>query len=191
MTFLPTSQQNKVPSIRGLLRGGSLVAGIEVSVLISEAHTLSAQPTKLALEAGTQVSDHIILDPYVVAVVFEVSNVGQGAMASKDVFESFKTMLEKRELFELTTEHYTYDNMALISLTPLHAAPYKGRLQCTATLQRINQIKLQTVGREERKLGKPTKKKGSAEVDVGTQKTTPPKRSLLEKIRQKSIQANQ
>ena len=90
-----------------------------------------------------------------------------------------------REL-QTITEHYTYDNMALVSLTPLHAAPYKGRLQCTATFQRVNQVKLQTVGREEKKLA-PSKsgspgKTAAAEVNAGTQKAKPvEKGSWMEK----------
>ena len=172
MSFLPASQQNPIPSGRGILRGGSLVAGIEVSVLISEAHTLSAEASKFALESGAQVSDHVIVQPPTVAIAFEMTNAGPGAMAAKDVFESFKKMMEERERVELITEHHVYDNMVLTGLTPLHAAPYKGRLQCTATLQRINQVKLQTVGREETKLAPgPTKKTASAEVDAGVQNT--------------------
>lgn len=181
MSFLPTAQQNTTPTVTGLLRGGPIVAGIEVSVVLSESHTLTAQPTKQAIESGAQVSDHIILDPYSIAIVFEVSNVGEGPMIARDVFETFKTMLETRELIDLFTEHYFYDNMALVSLTPIHAAPFKGRLQCTATLQRINQIKLETVGRAAKK----TTKTGSAETNGGTQTTQPVNESWYEKLRKK------
>ena len=188
MSFLPTSQQDQTPTTQGVLRGGPLVAGIEVSVMLSESHTLNAQATKQALESGTQVSDHIIIDPDTVAIVYEVSNAGDGPMVARDVFETFKKMRDKRELFELITEHYVYDNMALINLTPLHAAPFKGRLQCTATFQRINQVKLQVVGREAKKV--PAKKGASAEVNAGTQVAGPPtpKQSALKK--QKNHLAN-
>ena len=152
----------------------------------SEGHTLTAQATKQALESGTQVTDHIILDPPSVTVNFEITNTSFWRMTAKGAFEKFKEMLEKRELFELITEHYTYDNMALVSFTADHAAPYKGRIQCTATFQRVNQVKLQTVGREEKKLapsksGSPSKT-AAAEVNVGTQKTQPLKEgSMMEK----------
>lgn len=185
MSFLATTQQNTIPSITGILRGGPLVAGVEVSVVLSESHTLTAQPTKQAIESGAQVSDHITLDPYSVAIVYEISNAGEGPMIARDVFETFKTMLEKRELIELLTEHFVYDNMAIISLTPMHAAPFKGRLQCTVTLQRINQIKLETVGRSAAK----TTKTGSAETNGGTQTTSEPKPSWVEQTRRKLAKA--
>ena len=170
MSFLPTAQQNPIPGSRGLLRGGSLVAGIEVSVLISESHTMSAEVSKFALESGAQVSDHVIIEPHTVTISFEVTNTGLGPMVAKDVFETFQKMLEARERLELITEHHVYDNMVLTSFTPAHMAPYKGRLECTAVLQRINQVKLQTVGREEKKLAPgPTQKTASAEVDAGVQ----------------------
>ena len=177
MSFLSNGTQSVISSIIGILRGGSLVAGIEVSVIISEGHILTAQATKQALESGTQVTDHIILDPITVTVNFEITNTSFWRMSAKDAFETFKKMLEKRELFELITEHYTYDNMALVNLTADHAAPYKGRIQCTATFQRVNQVKLQTVGREEKKLA-PSKsgspgKTGAAEVNAGVQKAQP------------------
>lgn len=168
------------------------MAGIEVSVLLSEAHTINAQATKVALESGAQVSDHIILEPYVINVTFEVSNAGLWHASSKDVFDMFKSMLEKRELFELITEHYTYDNIALINFSPTHSAPYKGRIQCTASFQRINQVKLETVGREEKSLAgssgttkDTTNKTASPEVGAGTQRTTEPSRTLLQQAAEK------
>jgi len=170
MAFLDTTQQNPVPTTRGVLRGGPLVAGVEVSVMLSESHTLNANATRNALESGTQVSDHVIIDPYNLAIVFEVSNAGDGPMVARDVFDTFREMLEKRELMEVLTEHTIYDNMVLVGLTPLHAAPFKGRLQCTATLQRINQVKFQMVGRAANKV---KNKSASGQVQAGTQNTIP------------------
>ena len=169
MTFVPvTAQQTTLSNSKGILTGGALVAGVEVSVMLSESHSLTAQATKQTLESGTQVSDHILIEPYTVSIAYEVSNAGDGASRAKDVFETFKNILEKRELLELTTEHYIYDNMVLTNLTPLHAAPYKGRLQCTATLQRVNQVKIAVVGRAPAKLKKgPIQKTGSAPVEGG------------------------
>lgn len=183
MSYLPSSQQSTVTSSRGVLRGGSLAVGVEVTVLVSESHTLAAQATKQALESGAEVSDHIINSPDSVSIVWEVSNAGNGVQQARDVFESFKTMLEKRELISLTTEHYAYDNMALVSVTPLHAAPFKGRLQCTVVLQRINQVRLEIVGRAPTRVKTKT---ASAETNAGPQNTPPPKQSYLEKMRQKN-----
>ena len=168
MAFVDTNQQDTIPTTTGILRGGPLVAGIEVSALLSEAHSLTAQTTQQALEQGSIVSDHVIIAPYSVTITFEVSNAGEGPTIAKDVFETFKEMLEKRELVELMTEHYIYDNMVLTGINPVHSAPYRGRLQCTATLQRVNQIKLQIVGREEKNMKGP-KKPAAAEQNAGQQ----------------------
>ena len=186
MSFLPTAQQNQTPTTTGVLRGGPLVVGVEVSVIVSEAHTLSAQATKQSLESGAQVSDHIILEPPSVSIVFEVSNAGDGAQAARDVFDTFKAMQEKRELVEVITEHTIYDNMALVSLSPVHAAPYKGRLQCTAVLQRINQVKIEMAGRSPKTLKGSSAKTGSAEVAGGTQNGKPPKKSWLKQTVEKN-----
>ena len=185
--FLPqTAQQDSVPDSSGVLRGGPLVAGVEVSVLISEAHQLAAQPTKNAIESGALMSDHVIIQPYAVSIVYEASNAGNGAMVAKDVFETFKNMLEARELLELITEHYAYDNMVLTSVSPLHAAPYKGRLQCTATLERVNQIKIETTGRNPKSLKGTASKTGSAQVNGGQQEGKPVSGTLGTKILDKA-----
>lgn len=171
----------------GLLRGGTLVVGVEVSIITSEAHSLQATATKQSIESGAQVTDHVILTPPQVAITFEVANTGGGAEIAKDVFETFKSMLEARELLEVITEHYIYDHMILIGLSPLHQAPYKGRLQCTATLQRVNQIQLQVVGRVPKKLSKDgAGKSASASIDAGPQVPEPPKVSWLEQTRRKA-----
>lgn len=171
----------------GLLRGGALVVGVEVSVITTESHSLQATATKQSIESGAQVTDHVILTPPQVAITFEVANTGGGAEIAKDVFETFKSMLEARELLEVITEHYVYDNMILVGLSPMHQAPYKGRLQCTATLQRVNQIQLQVVGRVPKKLSKDgAGKSASASIDAGPQVPEPPKVSWLEQTRRKA-----
>ena len=142
-----TSQQNLVPNVAGILRGGPLVAGVEVSVVLSESHTLSSDVTKFTMENGTQYSDHIINNPDVLAVTFEMANVGDGAAIARDVFETFKNMQNARTLLQVVTEHWIYDSMAITGITPLHAAPYKGRLQVVLTLQRLRTVTLNGKGR--------------------------------------------
>lgn len=192
MSFAPTiANQSTTTQSQGVLRGGPLVVGVEVSVMTAEAHTLAATATKQTIESGAEVSDHVIITPPSVAITYEVSNTGDGPEIAKDVFETFKNMLEKRELLEVITEHYAYDNMVLTSLTPMHAAPYKGRLQCTATLQRVNQIKLEVVGRTPKQLGKGTtqSKTASAQVNAGTQEAPKVKATYFKKLKDKNTQS--
>lgn len=178
-----TSQIGAPEDSHGLLRGGPLVAGVEVSVLISESHNLTSNATKLSLESGAQVTDHVIVDPDQVSVVFAMANVGSGADAARDVFETFKKMRDDRELVELTTEHHVYENMVIVSVAPLHQAPYKGALNCTINLQQINFVQLESVGRQNLGKGTTTSKTAAGKTNAGQQDPKPvDDRTGLQKI---------
>ena len=131
----------------GLLRQGSVVAGVPVSVLTAESHTFTANVPKIALESGAQVSDHMILEPAQVSVSFSMTNAGTERQKAKTAFDTFKAMMEERRLVEVVTEHAIYTNMVLVSLTPMHSAPYKGALTVTATFQQINFAELKSAAR--------------------------------------------
>lgn len=180
-----TGRQREETTTEGLLRGGPMVAGVEVSVIISESHNYTAQSTKLAMESGTIVSDHIILQPVAVDIVFEVVNTAEGKAIAKDVLETFYNVMAQRELLELITEHRVYENMALVNVSALHAAPFKGRLQLSATLEEMPQVVIESVGREPSRLAAgSTSKTASAEVKDGTQNTQEvDNRSGLKKIK--------
>ncbi len=162
-----TSLFTKNDKANNVLRNGTLVAGVRVAVKTTEAHTYSSSPTKLALESGALVSDHVILDPEVVAVTFSMTNAGEGRSAAKDAFDAFTTMLKTRQLVELVTEHAIYTNMCLVSLTPLHSAPYKGALSCTATFQKIYFVELVSAGRAPKQLKKSAQKTASGTEQDG------------------------
>ena len=51
-----------------IVRKGVAIAGIQVSVKKSEAHTYTSQATELAMESGATVTDHVILKPVTLAV---------------------------------------------------------------------------------------------------------------------------
>lgn len=142
------------------LRTGSKVAGVTVTVKESESHTYTANVTKLALESGAVVSDHMILEPETVAVTFAMTNAGSGASAAKDAFAAFVRMQRERQLVELVTEHAVYTNMVCSNLTPMHSAPYKGALTCTATFTKVYFVELVSAGRAPSQLKK--KAKGAA-----------------------------
>jgi hypothetical protein len=48
---------------------------IRVSVITNTAHNYSAEPTKLTIENGARLSDHVIIEPLTITITFEVSNV--------------------------------------------------------------------------------------------------------------------
>lgn len=146
--FLDRLSQAGAPSgVCGLLRGGRLVAGVEVSVLVSETHTRTASPTSVSLETGALVADHVIVNPAEVSVAFVMTNTGGGAEAARDALATFTFMLQNRQLLTLGTEHCVYENMVLTGVSPQHNAPFKGALTFTLNLQQINFVSLQSVGR--------------------------------------------
>lgn len=178
-----TSQSGSPRSSAGLLRGGSLVAGVEVSVLMSESHNLSSSITKLPMESGAQVTDHVILEPDEVSVVFTMTNASNGKDAARDAFETFKKMRDSRELIELATEHRVYSDMVIVGVSPMHQSPYKGALNVTIHLQQINFVRLQSVGRDPGSLRKGvTSKTASGKVNGGQQDPKEIRGTGLEKI---------
>ena len=161
--------------LRGMLAGGPLVAGVEVSVMLSEAHSFTATPSSFSLESGSQVCDHVIVNPDEVSIVFSMSNVGSGRENARDVFETFKRMLAQRQLVELITEHYVYENMILTSISPMHQAPYKGALNFSIKLQQVNFVQLELLGRNAESLNpdSPTSRTAAGPSNAGQVEAKP------------------
>lgn len=162
-TTLFTAQEQSTTRIRN----GSKLAGVVVTVKETESHTYNANLTKLSMESGSVVTDHMILEPETVAVTFSVTNAGQGRQAAKDVFDAFVTMQRTRQLVELVTEHAIYTNMALVSLTPMHSAPYLGTITCTATFQKVYFVELVSAGRAPSQMKGSAVKTGAGQVQAG------------------------
>ena len=151
-----------------IVRKGVAIAGIQVSVKKSEAHTYTSQATELAMESGATVTDHVILKPVTLAVTVAMTNAGGGADAARDAFESFVEMRKKREPVEVIT-----------SLTPTHSAPYKGALEIGITFQQVNFVELQSVGRSPSTLKGSAKKTGSAPVQSGKVEAKEPAKTWI------------
>ena len=164
-SFTSSTVQSGEPA--AIVRKGVAIAGIQVSVKKSEAHTYTSQATELAMESGATVTDHVILKPVTLAVTVAMTNAGDGADAARDAFESFVEMRKAREPVEVITEHAIYTNMVITSLTPTHSAPYKGALEIGITFQQVNFVELQSVGRSPSALKGSAKKTGSAPVQSG------------------------
>ena len=169
-----TSQTGAPTGSNGLLYGGPLVAGVEVTVLSSESHTLNATPTQTAIEDGSRVTDHVILDPVEVTVAFAVTNAGPGADQARDVYESFKKLRDERVVLELITEHAVYQNIVITGVDMRHEAPFKGALSVTLKLRQIAFVELQAVGRDPMALEKGViEKLASRQVDGGSLDAVP------------------
>lgn len=168
------------------LKTGSQIAGVTVTVKEAESHTYTATLTKLALESGASVTDHMILEPETVAVSFSVTNAGQGKQNAKDAFEAFVTMQRSRKLVELVTEHAIYTDMALVNLTPLHQAPYSGALTCTATFQKVHFVELVSAGRAPSQLAKGVEKTAAGQTQSGKVEPVKVNETGLEKLRRRA-----
>lgn len=161
------------------IRNGSQVAGVTVTVKESEAHTYTATVTKLALESGAEISDHMILEPETVSVTFSMTNAGQGRSSAKDAFEAFVNMQRNRQLVELVTEHAVYKDMVVTSITPMHQAPYKGTITCSITFQKIHFVQLVSAGRAPTQVRGKAKKTSAGQTQAGKVEPIEKKRSGL------------
>lgn len=156
-------------------RPGNNVAGLPVSVKESESHAFSASPIDTAVETGVILTDHVIVNPVEVEVIFDMVNTRSllsyfgSASTAFDAFEYFESLLNNRELVTLVTEHKVYANMLCIDFTPSHVAPFKGALRCSACFRQINFVTILSSGRQPTQLGAGAKKTASQASQKGQQ----------------------
>ena len=156
-------------------RPGNNVAGLPVSVKESESHAFSASPIDTAVETGVILTDHVIVNPVEVEVIFDMVNTRSllsyfgSASTAFDAFEYFESLLNNRELVTLVTEHKVYANMLCIDFTPSHVAPFKGALKCSARFRQINFVTILSSGRQPTLLGAGAKKTASQASQKGQQ----------------------
>lgn len=131
----------------------NLIAFIPVDSKNAEVHLPSATATTQALETGAPVNDHVILNPNVVEIDFEVSNIDVpfGGVASTLGVRAILTvqlllkMHRDRELHLLVTRHNIYRNMVLLKPEITHRAPYSGAIVGKVTFQQMNFTSLANV----------------------------------------------
>ncbi len=158
-----------------IARPGNNVAGIPVSVKESESHAFTSTPIDTAVENGAILTDHVVVNPVEVEVVFDMVNTRSllsyfgTASTAFDAFEYFESLLSNRELVTLITEHKVYANMLCVDFTPSHVAPFKGALKCTARFRQINFVTILSSGRQEAQLGSGAKKTASQASQKGQQ----------------------
>lgn len=163
------------------IRTGTLIAGVPVTVKESESHAYTSSPTELALESGAVVTDHVILKPETCTVSFAVTNAGDGRSMAKDAFEAFTSMLKGRRLVELVTEHAVYTNMVCTSVSPIHQAPYRGSLTCSAVFTKIYFVELVSAGRAPAQLKKPSNKTAAGQTQSGKVEAKPVEKTAARK----------
>lgn len=151
----------------GIVRKGSVVAGVSVSVKEAESHSFTSQMTDIPLESGAVVSDHVILQPEQLSVSIAMTNTSENG-DNFSAFDQFYEMLNSREPVEVITEHWIYTNMVLISFTPNHTAPFRQAYTAECVFKKANMVTLNVVGKSPTKLKGGAKKTGSGTVNAGT-----------------------
>ena len=168
--------------IKGLLlKQGTEIAGIHISVLTCEQHNFTSSVTNIPLENGVVIRDHVIVNPDKLTVNFECSNTD--SQSAQDTFEQFKQLRDNRELLEIITEHKIYKNLVLTEFSATHCAPYKGALQGTLVFEEVALVTVTAVGREPKKIKKTRSTKSmSKKVDIGNVEPEQPTSTFLGNI---------
>lgn len=130
-----------------------LITTIPVDAKVYELHSPSVTPCTFALEDGSKVTDHVILNPMVLEIEFLLTNrdipfgsvpMSYGLRAAL-LYTLLLRNLKNRGLYTILTRHQLYNNMCLIEMPSEHVAPYTGALTCRAKFQQIKKAKLSGV----------------------------------------------
>lgn len=127
-------------NMAGVLRGGNTICDIPVRVKLRESHSISNTVTQYGVESGKSISDHVISNPNVVDIEFEMTNTDGGRELAIKTFQDFAELLAKKEPVNLYTEHATYRNMIVESFNPDHVAPNRGAYRATLRLRQMGVI---------------------------------------------------
>lgn len=129
---------------------------IVVDIVTDEGHTITATPSRFALENSAIVSDHIVLQPILITLEFLISNIGIfaglssiidaiGNLSTRDFgddartkFELMTRALDKRDLYSVVTDHRRYTNMALTDILCNNSSPFSGQLVGVLKFQSVN-----------------------------------------------------
>ena len=131
----------------------NLMGLVPVDTKLSESHSPTATVANFALEDGSKVSDHIIVNPPIIEIEFMLASqdVPFGLVAASYgltaalKYNLLVRQLEKRTLYTILTRHKLYTNMAFLELPAEHTGPFQGQLVGRAKMQQINKAKLATV----------------------------------------------
>lgn len=165
-----------------------MIGGFTIDVAVRESHQFPSEVTRLPVETGTDITDHIRNRPVVVTLDGIVSDTPIGAVAglrppdSLPSDDAYSTMLEIRDAREpvtITTSLATYENMALQNLVVPRRSDTGDALRFQATFTQIQLVTNErttirtTEPRGRKKVRRGSKpSKSEAEPDVPP---TPPK----------------
>lgn len=111
------------------------IGAIPVTTRTQETYRLRAEVAINALEDGSKVADHIILNPIIIETSFVVSNMEFAGPSA--ILSQFIDLYNSRNLSTLITEHQVLYDMALIEFDADNTAPDWGALECRCVFQQI------------------------------------------------------
>ncbi len=159
----------------------NLIAFIPVDSKSAEIHLPTATATTQALETGAPVSDHVILNPNVVEIDFEVSNLdapfggfpGSSGVRAILTVQLLLKMHRDRDLHVLVTRHNIYRNMVLLKIDMSHRAPHSGAIIGKVTFQELPFTNLANVVVPIEQVSDDVKYIANSFTDFGNTSTTP------------------
>lgn len=154
----------------------NLVGFVPVDTKTRESHLATATTSNFALEDGSTVTDHVILNPLVLEVEFFLSsldlpafNVGSSyGLRSALLYNLLSFQLETRKLYTVLTRHKLYRNMCLIELAADHEGPFTGSLIGRAKFQQVIFAKLSGVEAPQETLSSDVSQQASTPTNYGT-----------------------
>lgn len=107
--------------------------GPEVDIKTGEFHTFSATPTRYTIESGATAADHIIENPDALEVTWVMSNLDDQGQSygnrAATFLDTLRSLIKRRELYEVVTRHRIYPSMAIEAVTADHIGPFSGALR--------------------------------------------------------------
>lgn len=130
----------------GIFTHLGLLVGVPVDLILNESHNSSAYATEMPIEDGTVITDHIHLNPDIVVIDVEMSNVdffGARGERARTALAAFRSQLKMRGIYQVMTHHHFYPSMALTNISADNEAPFGGRLLMMLEFTEINRTRLE------------------------------------------------
>lgn len=141
---------NKIPRAKK-------VGGIVIDGLLEESHSNTATATRLPIEDGSTISDHVTVDPDSVTIKGVITNTPlfatllQGGSLSglfgdrvTSAFEGIRQLMKDRKLLTVSTSLKVYTDMIIESFTPSKNGTTGQSMEFSMTLTKIKVVKSQT-----------------------------------------------
>jgi hypothetical protein len=155
---------------------------------VSQTHARTAQVTEHPVEDGSDVTDHVRIDPIRVTINGIVTStvLGQQGEGGREVdaWAALEAILEDRQPVTVTTTLRTYESMILASISTPRDASLAHAVAPVLEFRQVRIVKSQTTTLPPERIPAPAQKASApATKDAGKQATDPPTAAQTEKSR--------